>query len=51
MEYYNINTVDLFLYALSNAFLVDVLAIKSNTEECWFEDLVTTLKIEKCCTL
>ena len=39
MEYYNINTVDLFLYALSNVFQVDVLVIKSNTENCWFEDL------------
>ena len=39
MEYYNINTVDLFLYALSNAFQVDVLVIKSNTEDCWFENL------------
>ena len=39
MEYYNINTVDLFLYALSNAFQVDILVIKSNTEDCWFENL------------
>ena len=39
MEYYNINTVDLFLYTLSNVFQVDVLVIKSNTEDCWFEDL------------
>ena len=39
IEYYNINTVDLFLYRLSNVFQVDVLVIKSNTEDCWFEDL------------
>ena len=39
MEYYNINTVDLFLYALSDVFQVDALIIKSNTEGCWFEDL------------
>ena len=39
MQYYNINSVDLFLYALSNVFQVDVLVIKSNTEDCWFEDL------------
>ena len=39
IEYYNINTVDLFLYRLSNVFQVDVLIIKSNTEDCWFEDL------------
>ena len=39
MEYYNINTVDLFLCGLSNVFQVDVLVIKSNTEDCWFEDL------------
>ena len=34
MEYCNINTVDLFLYALSNAFQVDALVIKSNFEDC-----------------
>ena len=39
MECYNINTVDLFLYVLSNVFQVDVLVIKSNTEDCWFANL------------
>ena len=38
MEYYNINTVDLFFYMLFNIFQVDLLVIKSNTEDCWFED-------------
>ena len=41
IEYYNINKVDLFLYRLSNVFQVDVLVIKSNTEDCWFEDLTS----------
>ena len=43
IEYYNINTVDLFLYGLSNVFQVDVLVIKTNTEDCWFE---VTMKIQ-----
>ena len=37
MEYYNTDTVDLFLYVLFNVFQIDVLVIKSNTEDCWFE--------------
>ena len=41
MEYYNTDTVDLFLYALFNVFQIDVLVIKSNTEDCWFEDLTS----------
>ena len=39
MEYYNTDTVDLFPYALSNAFPLDLLAITSNTKDCWFDDL------------
>ena len=39
MAYYNINSVDLFLYRLSNVFQAEVLVIKSNTKDCWFEDL------------
>ena len=41
MEYYDINTVDLFLYVLFNVFQIDVLVIKSKTEDCWFEDLTS----------
>ena len=41
MEYYNTDTVDLFLYVLFNVFQIDVLVIKSNTEDCWFEDLTS----------
>ena len=36
MEYYNIDSEDLFLYVLSNAFQVNAVLIKSNTEDCWF---------------
>ena len=41
MEYYNTDTVDLFLYVLFNVFQIDVLVIKSNTEDYWFEDLTS----------
>ena len=52
MEYYNLNTMDLFPYALCNAFQVDVFVIKSNTEDCWFEDLTgNNTENQKSCTL
>ena len=39
MEYYNINTADLFLYTLCNVFQVYVVVIKSNIKDSCFDDL------------
>ena len=42
MTYYNADTTDLFLFALGNSFVINIVIFKLNERECWAENVMKT---------